>query len=500
MKAKGLITLLLMGFILLAGCEENKELIPSTDKIYLNVLPKDTVVFDKTLVQEILVESSSDWKIDARDIPEWLTVAPLEGGKNATVHITAKPNPSSKDERTATINISHTQGLKRSREIEVIQKPSDANVNVTPLSFGFGHEGGTKTLSITGDDQWTLSLQKDWCHASIYSGDGAANIDITCDVNNTGQDREDAISVTFKNSKKTIEIPIMQSSKEMYLNASVENLEFKSEGETICFQILSNTKWSIKSSDSWCHVSPITETGDQEITVEVSKNPDQAVRTAKLTITSTVKGIPEIEVKITQKAGDAPVPVLTLNTESVNFSRQGGTKTVQVSSNVTWSTSCDADWITVSPSNPVNGDGMITINANSNPVMGAQRSAVIYVRTESVEKAITITQDKGEDGYLLSSTTSINLNANAQQTSFDVESNIEWSVSSNESWCSVSSNVTKQNGTVTLNVEKNTGNAAREATITLKSAAKEITVKVRQDALQIPGGDDNPNPNYAKKR
>ena len=69
-----------------------------------------------------------------------------------------------------------------------------------------------------------------------------------------------------------------------------------------------------------------------------------------------------------------------------------------------------------------------------------------------------------------------------------------------ENWCKVRSNVTGLDGTVTVNVTKNTGTSARTANITLKSNAANVTVSVNQDPLQVPGGDDNPNPNYAKKR
>lgn len=388
-------------------------------------------------------------------------------------------------------------------EGEFIQKSSGAQqpsgskdpvLDVSPGAFSFTPTDKRKTLSIISNDEWIITINKDWCKASVLKGSGDATVDFMCEENTSGKERKDTIYVKLKSGTKTKEIPVTQSSSEKYLSTSVESLDFRSQGETIKFQVLTNTAWNIKTSNSWCQVSPVSGIGEQEITVSIASNPTSNKRSASLTITSTDIGVNPVEVKITQEPGEDAV--LTINEESITFPSQGGAKIVQIKSNISWYAVCAYDWCSVSPTTSVTGNGEISIIVEQNPIMSAQRNAVIEIRHDSGVKTISVVQEEGEAGYLTTSMSTINLDSNAQKTSFDVESNIDWTVSCEESWCTVSSNVSKLNGTVTINVTKNTGTESRDATIILKSKLKDVQVIVHQDILQVPGIDDNPNPHH----
>lgn len=387
--------------------------------------------------------------------------------------------------------------LQKSEDKKTPSAPQEPILTVTPRSFSFGPMDKSKSLSITSNGEWFITTNRDWCHASKINGSGNDIVVFTCDENTSGMERKDTICVNLKNDVLKELIPIVQSSTEKYLSTSVESLDFDSKGETIKFQVLTNTTWNIKASNSWCQVSPNSGTGEQEIAVTIARNPTSSARSASLTITSTDNGVNPVEVKITQEPGEDSD--LTISEDGLTFASVGGTKTVQISSNITWNAVCTSDWCSVSPTTSITGNGEISIIVEPNPIMSPQRSAVIEIHSDLGVKTITVTQDKGESGYLTASISSINLDSNAQQTSFEVESNIEWSVSCDESWCTVTSNVSKLNGTVTVSVTKNTGTEARDANIILKSALKDVSVIVHQDILQVPGIDDNPNPNYSNK-
>lgn len=494
MKLKGLYILMLFGVTLLTGCEFNELGVgefASDEKRTLTSSSYD-IVLDTELEQYIHVEGNNPWEI--KNVPDWLSIMPLNG-QNEDVRIVAEANPSSETDRAATIEV--VSGFIK-KEIKITQKKSDGILNVTPLTFGFGPEGGKDNLHIDCNGKWTIKTNSNWCHISNTSGTGSAVLELTCEANNTNRLRTDTILVNKVAGAETVKIPVIQSATDLYIIASIENLEFNGQGETIKFQILSNVKWNITSSHSWCQVSPISGNGDQEISVTLGRNPNASKRSANLTITSTTSGVSPVEVNIIQEQGEAPR--LTLSAKSTNFSNSGGTKTISVDSNIAWHVEYTSDWFTATPTESTSGNGTITITAKQNPAMASKKESTIYVCSELGKDPITITQDPGAEGYITPSTTSININANAQQTTFTVDSNIDWTVSSTESWCTVSSNVSSLSGVVTVNVTKNTGTSVRTAKITLKSNAGNATITVNQDPLQVPGGDDNPNPNYAKKR
>ena len=64
---------------------------------------------------------------------------------------------------------------------------------------------------------------------------------------------------------------------------------------------------------------------------------------------------------------------------------------------------------------------------------------------------------------------------------FNIKSNTSWTVSSNQTWCSVSPTSGKNNGSVTVKVSENTQTSARTATVTVKSEIGILTVKVTQN-------------------
>ena len=71
--------------------------------------------------------------------------------------------------------------------------------------------------------------------------------------------------------------------------------------------------------------------------------------------------------------------------------------------------------------------------------------------------------------------------AESGSKAFNIKSNTSWTVSSNQTWCSVSPTSGKNSGGVTVKVSENTQTSARTATVTVKSEIGILTVKVTQN-------------------
>ncbi|TRX54779.1 T9SS type A sorting domain-containing protein [Fulvivirga sp. M361] len=73
-----------------------------------------------------------------------------------------------------------------------------------------------------------------------------------------------------------------------------------------------------------------------------------------------------------------------------DFTSFSGSKTITISSNVSWSVTNDQSWISVSPtSGSDNGSVMVTVTANSS---GTDRSGVVTVTGGSLTRTVTVTQ------------------------------------------------------------------------------------------------------------
>lgn len=88
------------------------------------------------------------------------------------------------------------------------------------------------------------------------------------------------------------------------------------------------------------------------------------------------------------------VAELELDTESLSFTKDGGSSTVSVTSNTDWTVSDDADWLTVSAQSG-KGNGSVTVTAAANTTYEA-RTATITVTVGTITKNISVTQDAAE--------------------------------------------------------------------------------------------------------
>lgn len=87
-------------------------------------------------------------------------------------------------------------------------------------------------------------------------------------------------------------------------------------------------------------------------------------------------------------------PQLTFSEEGdISFGEEGGTKTVNLTTNREWSVSkgTDASWVKISPKNGVKGDATITVEVESNK--GKPRKCSLIITAASIDRAIIVTQN-----------------------------------------------------------------------------------------------------------
>ena len=163
-------------------------------------------------------------------------------------------------------------------------------------------------------------------------------------------------------------------------------------------------------------------------------------------------------------------------------------ETINVTSNVSWTVTSNADWCTVSPESG-NKNGIITVTVADNDSK-EDRMAEVTVRSENVTRVITIKQELGDV-----------IEVDVEELTFDclsgsavvkVTSNVSWTVESNEPWCTVSAQSNEMISDVVVSVTMNNASTAREAMVTIKSENRSKTIKVCQmyDDGSVTNGDE----------
>jgi hypothetical protein len=183
---------------------------------------------------------------------------------------------------------------------------------------------------------------------------------------------------------------------------------------------------------------------------------------------------------------DTPAPASTLivSPASLSFTAGGGSQSIAVSSNTGWTVASSESWASVSPASSAN-NGTVTVTTSANASTG-QRTATLTVSGGGITRTVNLTQNgTTAPSYTLNvSPASLSFAASGGSQSFAVSSNTNWTVSSSESWATVTPASGTNSGTVTVIAATHTGNSPRTGILTLSGGGLTQTVAVTQASTQ----------------
>ena len=186
-----------------------------------------------------------------------------------------------------------------------------------------------------------------------------------------------------------------EKEKIVELNVDSTQLEVVSPG--ISFKVTSNEDWSITQSGNYSfNVTPTKgSAGETEVRVKYTPNETEYTRTSTITITA---GDKSHNINLFQDKVK-----FSLSTKSIQFTADGGSKTVTVKSNIDWSiqTSTLPTWIkSISPmSGSDNTTIDVTIVANKSESNKDQTHTLVFRYGNSKTESLVINQEKGNLPY-----------------------------------------------------------------------------------------------------
>ena len=256
-------------------------------------------------------------------------------------------------------------------------------------------------------------------------------------------------------------------------------ITLEADGIGLIISVTSNTSWNVNANDSWLKYSPTGGTGGSSITVSASVNPGDE-RFSKLTLTDKT-GRATVEVSVTQKKADEPMlsnPILTVKPNSLSFNSSVGSNTFAIESNISWTVRSDQTWCTVNTSSGSN-NATITVNVIENTSTSA-RNATITVSSDKASSVQVNISQSGASPDIQLNKNDMSFTAAGGSETFSVTSNTNWTVKSDQTWCTVSTSSGSNNGTITVSVLENTSSDIRSASITVEADEITKTISVKQ--------------------
>jgi len=453
---------------------------------------------------------SMNWTSSVTSGNSWAHISAGTSGTNTgNISVTVDANTDN-NSRTAIITVIAPGATGSPKTISIVQAASQAVLDVTPATRSLDYTSGSVSFTVSntggGTLRWSTSVTSGSSWAQISSGSTGSNtgsIQVSVSANTTAAARTASLTVTAEGVSGSKTITIVQAANESVMNAGPQSQTISSGSASTSFAV-ANTgngtlSWTatVSSGASWAHItSGSNGTNTGTVMVLADANPENAKRSAIVTVTDVSGKTSPINLTINQDANES---VLTVTPEQRTIDFNSSTLTFQVNNagggSIDWTASVSegSAWASIRSGAGGTNSGTITVEVEANKGM-ASRNAVITISkagTTDGAKSVTITQG-GNETVLTAGPALQNISLRGSTTTFAVSNTgngtLSWSaaISSGSTWVHITSgNKGSNSGTIQVSADPNPDNTPRSATITVTDDAgvcSPKTLTIQQEA------------------
>lgn len=256
----------------------------------------------------------------------------------------------------------------------------------------------SKTFVVEANCHWELTVDGAWegLNLTPKEGEGNANnvvsttVTIQTPQNSTINEKTAIVIVKSRGGvSKRIDLKQLAGNKTLVL--SDNSHLFESTGGKWSFTISSNTSWTITGAATGFSYDKNSGTGNATIEVIAEENKSEDDRKLVLTISA---GSEKRDVTTTQK-GKVVVFEVTPK-EMTSVSALGTTETIHVTGNVSWAASSNKDWVKLSTTEG-EGNSDVTITINPNYTTQPLEATLSFTANDKnkTQREVTIKQNAG---------------------------------------------------------------------------------------------------------
>ena len=370
------------------------------------------------------IQTNVEFTVSAPNV-DWLRPVSSRGLTGHTLHYEYDAN-TTYESRTAQIVVTDTKN-NRSETITITQSQKDAIV-VTKDNYTFESVGGQLQLEVGHNIDFNVSTDVDWITQVSSRAYTASTLVFNVAENSTYDSRSGTILFTSKDGSIKQIVTVHQAFKDALI-VSDKNIAVGSSSGTLSFDIQTNVEFTVSTPNvDW--LRSISSRGLTEHTLhyEYDANTTYESRTAQIVVTDTKNNYSET-ITITQSQKD----VIVIGKDTYTVASEGGLLQLEVGHNIDFKVLIDVDWITQSSSRAYTTSSLV-FNVVENPTYD-NRSGVIQFSSQdgSIKQTVIVHQACKE--ALIVSTKEINVGAGSGVVSFDVQTNVEFTVSApNVDW------------------------------------------------------------------
>ena len=431
---------------------------------------------------DIAVESNIDYTISSS--ADWCKVSTSAGASgNQKFTITVEKSVTTAA-RTATVKVASSKH-NITEEITVNQVAFEPSLEISETSIAVPTAGETKQMTVVSNISWNASCEADWVTLSPVNGnEGQSDLLVEVAANATTSARTTIVKLVNSEYEVAKEIAISQEAFEPSLEISESSVSAAIAGEIKRVTVVSNIQWNVTCEANWVTLSPVNgNNGSSTVSISVAANATTSARKATVKFANSEYNVIK-EVVVNQAAF---TPSLSVSETSISTTTVGATKQVDIDSNISWSATCEADWVTLSPSNGSKGASTLKVAIAANTTTTARATVVRVSNSEyNVTKEIEVRQSAFEPSLEVSETT-ISATISAATKQVNIDSNISWSATCEADWVTLSpASSSKGVNILEVTIAANATTSARTAVVRVSNSEYNVTkeIEVRQSAFE----------------
>ena len=364
---------------------------------------------------------------------------------------------------------------------------------VSTTALDFGATASTKTVEVKANaTPWQTSIPVTWVSASPSSGSETATVSFTA------QDNPDAdnarvcvaeIATTVSDWDVSYPVVITQRKAQSVLSFAQSEFVCAAIEQDHDIALNSNCEYSINNTgEEWLHILSNSANG---ITLHADENNSGGERTAIITITAKSDRGTTSSLTVRQKKAG-----ISSSTATLTFNPQSTAQSITVYSDAAWNSTASA-WLSVSPASGPAGTQTVVITAANNASVNSRTGSVYFTIHGDNNIEVPVAQ-KGVEFSL--SKQEMPFTSFASSYSFDITSNVAWSVTSKPEWITLSNTSGEGNGSIQVSVGENNTSIAKNGKIEIATADGVIskTIAVSQEAKTIDFADKTLTYNYTR--
>lgn len=428
-------------------------LAPSCEKDpFLSLNSPNTITFsEQGGTQIVSFTTNRDWTVSSSEL--WCTVSPSSGLKSdgeVSLTITCGANPNY-DLRSAIVTIK-AEGL-----VESITVNQDTKIGllVDKWTYRVDNSAHVIPIEIQSNVEFSVDIEensRDWISLIRTKSLSTSRLELSVAANNTHDDRKGQFIIRQIGGDLVETIIVMQDKSQGILVASPE-YKLSNSAQTLNVEVQSDVEYDVESRAAWIKFVETKALSSSTIVLSIDANESYDSRTGTVLVKQT-NGDQIETITITQSQTNG---IFVTPTE-FNLDYQAQSVELDIRNNVPFTISIPSDakdWISIQ-SNTVtkaltNDKVILSIAQNESD---NDRETYVTIKQKDGPLVETVRIAQGHKDKLSVAKNQYAISYKEQQFKIDVVSNVEYTVSSDVQWLSVSDNEHSMTG-FTVDVSKN---------------------------------------------